>query len=129
MNYALCIILLIIAAMILTNESNNWSGFEGFEGSEGPLMEFPPDTPDSADLYNNQPYHLLSDEFQPPRDKESLSCVNSRSCYATDFENVLSKTGNFRQITNNYKRGYPDNCSAPMKELTLNFYKSDPFMK
>lgn len=129
MNYALCIILLIIAAMILTNESNNWSGFEGFEGSEGPLMEFPPDTPDSADLYNNQPYHLLSDEFQPPRDKESLSCVNSRSCYATDFENVLAKTGNFRQITNNYKRGYPDNCSAPMKELTLNFYKSDPFMK
>jgi len=125
MNYALCIILLIIAAMILTNESNNWR----FEGFEGPLMEFPPDTPDSADLYNNQPYHLLSDEFQPPRDKESLSCVNSRSCYATDFENVLSKTGNFRQITNNYKRGYPDNCSAPMKELTLNFYKSDPFMK
>jgi len=136
MNYALCIILLIIAVMILTNESNNWTGFEEFEEFEGfkgsadsPIMEFPPDTPDSADLYNNQPYHLLSDEFQPPRDKESLSCVNSRSCYATDFENVLSKTGNFRQITNNYKRGYPDNCSAPMKELTLNFYKSDPFMK
>jgi hypothetical protein len=126
MNYALCIILLIIAAMILTNESNNWSGFEGFEGSEGPLMEFPPDTPDSADLYNNQPYHLLSDEFQPPRDKESLSCVNSRSCYATDFEKVIAKTGSFRQFTNNYKRGYPDSCSAPYQELVLNFYKADP---
>ena len=64
--------------------------------------------------------------MSPPRVKESISCVNSRSCYATDFDRMISKTGNFRQMTNNYKRGYPDSCSAPYQELVLNFYKADP---
>jgi hypothetical protein len=91
------------------------------------LFEFPPNTPDSANLYNNQPYHLLSDEFSPPRENESISCVNSRSCYATDFNRLISKTGNYRQLTNNYKREYPDSCSAPYQELVLNFYKIKPF--
>ncbi len=94
-------------------------------GDEGVVMEFPPDTPGPADLYNNQPYHLLADEMSPPRVKETISCVNSRSCYATDFERMISKTGNYRQMTNNYKRGYPDSCSAPYQELVLNFYKAD----
>ena len=93
--------------------------------SETPVMEFAPDTPGPADLYNNQPYHLLADEMGQPRDKESLSCVNSRSCYATDFQRMIDKTGNFRQMTNNYKRSYPDSCSAPYQELVLNFYKTD----
>ncbi len=95
-------------------------------GEDGPVMEFPPDTPAPADVYNNQPYHLLADEMAPPRIKESFSCVNSRSCYATDFDRMIEKTGNFRQMTNNYKRGYPDSCSAPYQELVLNFYKADP---
>jgi hypothetical protein len=91
-----------------------------------PVLEFPPNTPNSADLYNSNPYHLLSDEFAPPREKESISCVNSRSCYATDFNSLISKTGNYRQMTNNYKHNYPDSCSAPYQELVLNFYKTSP---
>jgi hypothetical protein len=94
-------------------------------GNEGAVLEFPPDTPGPADLYNNNPYHLLSDEMSPPRVNETISCVNSRSCYATDFERMVSKTGTYRQMTNNYKRGYPDSCSAPYQELVLNFYKAD----
>jgi len=94
-------------------------------GDEKPVLEFPPDTPAPADIYNNQPYHLLGDEMAPPRVNENISCVNSRSCYATDFQRMISKTGNFRQMTNNYKRGYPDSCSAPYQELVLNFYKAD----
>jgi len=94
-------------------------------GNEGVVLEYPPDTPGPADLYNNQPYHLLGDEMPPPRVKETISCVNSRSCYAQDFERMVSKTGNYRQMTNNYKRGYPDSCSAPYQELVLNFYKAD----
>ena len=90
------------------------------------VLEYPPDTPGPADLYNDQPYHLLSDMISPPRIKESISCVNSRSCYAVDFDRMVSKTGNFRQFTNNYKRGYPDSCSSPYQELVLNFYKADP---
>ena len=95
-------------------------------GSGSPVLDYPPDSPGPADLYNNQPYHLLADEMSPPRVKESISCVNSRSCYASDFERMVSKTGNYRQMTNNYKRGYPDSCSAPYQELVLNFYKADP---
>ena len=95
-------------------------------GNEESVLEFPPDTPGPADLYNNNPYHLLSDEMSPPRVNETISCVNSRSCYATDFERMVSKTGTYRQMTNNYKRGYPDSCSAPYQELVLNFYKTEP---
>jgi hypothetical protein len=94
--------------------------------STSPVMEYPPDTPGPADLYNDQPYHLLSDMLSPPRTKESISCVDSRSCYAVDFNRMVSKTGNFRQFTNNYKRNYPDSCSSPYQELVLNFYKADP---
>lgn len=95
-------------------------------GDEGAIMEFPPDSPGPANLYNNQPYHLLSDEMSPPRINETISCVNSRSCYATDFQRMIDKTGNYRQMTNNYKRNYPDSCSAPYQELVLNFYKTEP---
>lgn len=94
-------------------------------GSGSPILDYPPESPGPADLYNNQPYHLLGDEMAPPRIEESISCVNSRSCYATDFQRMISKTGNYRQMTNNYKRGYPDSCSAPYQELVLNFYKAD----
>jgi len=94
-------------------------------GDDSSVLEYPPETPAPADIYNNQPYHLLGDEIPPPRVNESISCVNSRSCYATDFERMISKTGNYRQMTNNYKRSYPDSCSAPYQELVLNFYKTD----
>jgi hypothetical protein len=67
-------------------------------------------------------YHLLADELTPI--ESGISCVNSRSCYATDFERLQQKTGNFRQFTNNYKHGYPDSCSSPFQELMLSFYES-----
>jgi len=92
---------------------------------ESAVLAYPPDSPGPANLYNNTPYHLLGDEMSPPRLQETISCVNSRSCYATDFERMISKTGNYRQMTNNYKRGYPDSCSAPYQELVLNFYQAD----
>jgi hypothetical protein len=95
------------------------------EKKENPVMEYPPDSPSPADLSIRTPYHLLGDEISPPREKESLSCVNSRSCYATDFGRMVEKTGNYRQLTNNFKRGYPDSCSAPYQEMVLNFYKAD----
>ena len=88
------------------------------------LLDYRPNQPSPVDLQNTQPYHLLSDIMGLPRLKESLSCVNSRSCYATDFQRTIEKTGNFRQLTNNYKRKYPDSCSGTEQELTLNFYKT-----
>lgn len=113
-------------AEVTVESEENASLLKQEVGDESSILEYPPETPGPANIYNNEPYHLLSDELPPPRVKESISCVNSRSCYATDFERMISKTGNYRQMTNNYKRSYPDSCSAPYQELVLNFYKTDP---
>ena len=108
-----------------------WEGFENkgpvlTEKKDDAIMKYRPGEGGPANLYNNQPYHLLNDELSPPRVKESISCVNSRSCYATDFQRMVEKTGTYRQFTNNYKRNYPDSCSSPYQELVLNFYKTSP---
>lgn len=98
------------------------------QDSSSILMEYAPGKPAPTDLYNKKPFHLLGDILEPIIEEGDMapSCVNSRSCYATDTEAYLSKVGNYRQLTNNYKREYPDNCSAPRHEMVLNFYKADP---
>jgi hypothetical protein len=103
------------------------SGFESQE-KEDALLDHPPGKPAPVELYDKQPYHLLSDRLSPALDgsKGTLSCVNSRSCYATDAEAYLSRVGNYRQMTNNYKHEYPDSCSALRQELVLGFYSAMP---
>jgi hypothetical protein len=109
-----------------------------FSGSEIPrkpmrddVMAFPPGAPASAEgLYDSRApsYLLLGDELEAEPGAGSpskISCVNSRSCFATDFSRLLEQGGNYRQTTNNFKRGYPDSCSSPYQELVLSFYKSD----
>jgi hypothetical protein len=109
-----------------------------FSGSEIPrkpmkddVMAFPPGAPASAEgLYNSRApsYLLLGDELEAEPGAGSpsrISCVNSRSCFATDFDRLLEQGGNYRQTTNNYPRGYPDSCSSPYQELVLSFYKSN----
>jgi hypothetical protein len=68
-----------------------------------------------------EPYSLLTD-ILPPFVGPSPS-PTSEACYNADFQKRLERTGNFRQWTNNYKRGVPDSCSAPQHELLLSFYK------
>ena len=103
---------------------------EGFTlpEKEDALLDHPPGKPAPVELYDKQPYHLLSDRLSPALDgsKGTLSCVNSRSCYATDAEAYLSRVGNYRQMTNNYKHEYPDSCSALRQELVLGFYSAMP---
>lgn len=110
---------------------------EGFESypqkvsseDSSPLFDFPPGKPAPAEVYTPAPYHLLGDRLPPAieeQEKGALSCVTSRSCYATDAEALLSRVGNYRQMTNQYKREYPDSCSAPRQELVLGFYKAMP---
>ena len=78
-----------------------------------------------ANLTNDQPYHLLQDERANAT--PMLSTVSTAGCYATDMEQHLSKVGNHRQLTNNYRRAGPDSCSAPWKELLFHFYEMTPF--
>lgn len=80
-----------------------------------------------ANLTNDQPYHLLQDERANAT--PMLSTVSTAGCYATDMEQHLSKVGNYRQLTNNYRRAGPDSCSAPWKELLFHFYEMTPFHK
>jgi len=105
-----------------------WEAFQNpsplTNDSDSPVMDYPPNGPSPAEVYNEHPYHLLGDVMAAPSDKEALSKINSGSCYAADFEQTVSKLGNYRQTTNNYKRNYPDSCSGWNQELTTNFYKT-----
>jgi len=74
----------------------------------------------------SQPNYELLNGVLKATPNSGISNVNARSCYATNFERQLEKTGNFRQFTNNYQHGYPDSCSSPFSELVLSFYKSNP---
>lgn len=72
-----------------------------------------------------KPYHLLSDVLQDaPRD--TVGCLRAGCCNETDFEARTNLTGNYIQRTNNYKRAYPDNCTGPLHEFTMSFYKTTP---
>ena len=128
----IAIIILIILAMtafilpskpVIIEEQTSVDAFQPTADPAQDILDYLPNQPSPVDLQNSQPYHLLSDIMEQPRIKESVSCVNSRSCYATNFERTIEKTGNYNQLTNNYKRKYPDSCSSPLQELVLNFYK------
>lgn len=69
-----------------------------------------------------EPYNLLKN--LPPAPRGSISCLTAACCSETDFEQRTNQTGNFLQRTNNYKREFPDSCSAPLTELNLAFYKN-----
>jgi len=71
----------------------------------------------------SQPYHLLQGWLNP---LEKPLYPDAKRCREADFQPRLERTGNFRQLTNNYKRGDPDSCSAPIQQMTLAFYKVDP---
>ena len=78
-----------------------------------------------ADASLNQPrkpYNLL--EQLPAAPRGSISCLKASCCAETDFEWRTNLTGNFLQRTNNYKREFPDSCTAPLTELNLAFYKN-----
>jgi hypothetical protein len=70
-----------------------------------------------------QPYSLLLDWLPLA---EGPTYTTAESCRALDFQPRLERTGNFRQLTNNYKRGDPDSCSGPIQDLTMAFYKTTP---
>jgi hypothetical protein len=81
------------------------------------------DGPADASLKRpREPYNLLKE--LPPAPRGSISCLNAACCAETDFEWRTNQTGNFLQRTNNYKREFPDSCSAPLTELNLAFYKN-----
>ena len=76
--------------------------------------------------------HLLALEFGAwekkslPAHQDLFLKVGGSLQQAKAFQQRLEKTGNYRQLTNNYKRGTPDSCSEPLHEMTLSYYDVKP---
>jgi len=82
--------------------------------------------PADADLESlSQPYHLLRGVL-PDATRDKTSGLSAQRCFETDFNRRIEKTGNYKQLTNNYKRETPDSCTAPLTELVTSFYKVVP---
>ena len=72
-----------------------------------------------------QPFSLLEGVL-PLKDIQTGGLLNSKTCYESDFQNRLEKTGNFKQLTNNYKRNDPESCSSPFQEFVTAYYDVKP---
>ena len=55
--------------------------------------------------------------------QSGLSSLDARGCASIDRVRELELDGQYVQRTNNYKRDYPDNCSAPLSEMVGSIYK------
>ena len=51
-----------------------------------------------------------------------LSKLTASSCAAQDRTRQMEVGGQYVQRTNNYRRDYPDNCSAPLTEFVDSVY-------
>jgi len=101
------------------------SGFQDIR--PGPVGDMPiPYVTGPADSMLNPrvPYHLLQGVLEDAAvDDQPNTAFNAQACYESDFANRIQLTGNYSQLTNNYRRKNPDSCSAPVHELVNNFYK------
>lgn len=52
----------------------------------------------------------------------SLTRLDARACADEDRARQMEPAGQFIQRTNNYRRDYPDNCSAPRSEFVGAIY-------
>jgi hypothetical protein len=52
-----------------------------------------------------------------------LGNLGAAGCAAIDQSRQLELDGQYVQRTNNYRRQYPDNCSAPLTEFVGSVYK------
>ena len=129
----------IISLLGVLYKSRNWMGnnpivrqrldrIEGFQEKQeidGIKEKSGELSPADSSLENlRKPYSLLQDVL--PVAVGKAPAPTSKSCYESDFQTRLERTGNFRQLTNNYKRGTPDSCSQPLHDMTLSFYKVEP---
>ena len=69
------------------------------------------------------PYALLDGVLKPTPFGAEKPTLSASACYDADFQKRLEKTGNYRQLTNNYRRGVPDSCSMPLHDLVNKAYE------
>lgn len=125
----------VLTLLVIGIVYSRWSTFGVLATNEG-FVSLTPDVVDSsntkdeivagpsnADLNPRVPYHLLTGVLANAAvDNQDNTKLNSCACYNIDFANRIQRTGNYTQLTNNYKRANPDSCTAPFHELVNNFY-------
>ena len=112
-----------------------WQQLEGAPFSEGfvnqpsepawipehtDVIDLPPSMAGPANLIGEKSYLLLDDRKET---KDVIDVLSSQTCYETDFSKGLEKVGSYRQMTNNYKRGTPESCSAPRQDVIHSVYQ------
>ena len=81
-----------------------------------PLDFFQP----NAGMYPEGPQVLLKDFMKV---KTGLTSATAKSCMDQDKARQGELGGQYVQRTNNYRRDYPDNCSAPRSEYVGSVYE------
>lgn len=129
----------LVLLLALAYRSNRWIGanpvvrprlerlepFQNAKAPEGAPEEAGGLSPADASLESmRQSYTLLKDTL-PAADDVLRPSYTGASCYDADFQKRVERVGNFRQMTNNYKRGTPDSCSAPLHDLVGRQYKPE----
>ncbi len=54
--------------------------------------------------------------------QEQIGHIDAQKCYEMDFMSQNNRTGNYAQVTNNYKHSYPDSCTGTRQEMIGSFY-------
>ena len=91
---------------LLAPSGSSSSAIEGVTGGDG-LQDFP-----------NGQQVLLDRNLDV-----GLGNLGAAGCAAIDQSRELELDGQYVQRTNNYRRQYPDNCSAPLTEFVGSVYK------
>ena len=82
--------------------------------------------PSTYDISNiDKPYVLLGDTLET---KNCLGMLDAKRCYLGSFQSRIEKTGNYRQLTNNYKHTDVESCSALLTEFVNSFYNVEPLI-
>ena len=82
--------------------------------------------PADANL-TKDPYALLeSIPVKPGASESKTGNLTASTCYETDYIAQNQRTGNFDQLTNNFKHVRPDSCSAPFTEIVNTIYREIP---
>ena len=112
--FVLASLALAIARQLSEQKTLFWNeGFVTYSGS-----------PADATLNKpRDPYALLIDSM-PVKAKSQASNLTAKDCYETDYIAQNQRTGNYEQLTNNFKHKGPDSCSAPLTEMVNTIYKN-----
>ena len=104
--------MVIVAIIILGLTAAYGHTMAGLQGMET-FADYRPGTGVDTDA-------LLSDFITT---RQGLTGYTAEACAAVDRAREMELGGQYTQRTNNYRRDYPDNCSAPLSEFVGSTYE------